>query len=101
MSTPSSASAPVRLTVALCWALMAVQLLLLGVVLLDWGRGEPELYPGQYISRLLGAASGVALMGALLVAHAPSYRTFRGRLLFWLLLGGSMAVLATRLITGL
>jgi hypothetical protein len=101
MSPAKDVSAQMRPRVILCWSLLALQLLLLGVVLFHWGRGEPELYPGQHASRAFTATTSLGLVGALLIAQTPSYRTFRGRLGFWLFLGGAMVALTVRMIIGL
>ena len=87
-----------RQQVIVCCALIAVDVLLNVPVLLQWARGTPPLYPGQYQSRLLSALTLVGIMGAMLVMLSHHYHTARGRFVCWLLLGVAVLALASQVI---
>jgi hypothetical protein len=93
-------SVQVRIGVALCWLLIAVELLRVVPALSRWIEGAAPAYPGQYESRLLNAVSGVSLMGALLIALSARYRTSVGRLVYWSLLGCSLLALVAQMLGG-
>ena len=98
MRSTTVENAQARQAAVVCYSLIVVELLLLLPVLLRWADGVAPVYPGQYRSRLFSAVSGVAIMGALLVTLSHYYRTLRGRILSWLLLGLAALALAMQVI---
>lgn len=84
----------------LCVALIAVWAFRLFQIVPNWIAGTPPTYPGQYMRRLLGSASGISLLGAVLINTSSARHTLRGRLGYWMLMGIALAILFGEVITG-
>jgi hypothetical protein len=82
-----------------CLLLIGWQLVWLGQVVPGWIRGAPPAYPGQYVGRLLNAVTGVGIVVAVLVSQSASFKTSRGRFVYWFCFAIAMASLAAQVIT--
>jgi hypothetical protein len=81
-----------------CLLLIGGQLLWLGQVVPRWIRGAAPAYPSQYQGRLLSVITGTGIMVAVLASQSASFKTPRGRFVYWFCLACAMASLAVQVI---
>ena len=73
--------------------LIAAVLVRLAVIVPPWVTGTPPAYPWQYEGRLLFTITIVGILGAVLLAKRPVFHTSRGKIAYWLSLGGAIAAM--------
>ena len=99
MTSARTETSPPRRWHRVAWLLLiGAQLLWLGQVVPRWIRGAPPAFPGQYVERLLNAATNIGIAASVLVSQGSASRTPRGRFFYWLSLAVAMASLVGQLI---
>ena len=93
----SMTNRPVRIAIRghdqLTLLLIAIVLVRLALIVPRWVAGTPPTYPWQYEGRLLFTITMVGILGATLLAKRPVSHTSRGKIAYWLLLGGAIGAM--------
>lgn len=97
--TSSTIPARSRTIIVICVAFIALEAWRFIAIVPHWLQGLPPAYPGQYETRLLSAASGMGLVGALLVSRVFDRASRRAQSAYWGLLVLAGAAFAVQLAT--